>query len=256
MIGEMQVLATALVLALASAPAPGPTPFAIGSFSPTAVPAAPAIPLPEIGRVRSTTPGCAAMRDLVVPSFAAALRADAKFAETRKRLPTYADLRDDPEHRTDVFRESALHKLSQDVAGLFQESLIINRALGDPRLSKDQTDQQVLAERAQLQQLYSIQQARANLLNQFVMREQVAVSKGQLTLADSFSKTAPSGVSGGVTTAPLPDMTAPPGMPLFSGIQLADKRVAADWGTEIATAVRASENAAAKTFLTIARTCR
>jgi hypothetical protein len=257
MIGEMQFLASALVLALAAVPAPKPTPtpFAIGTFSPTETPGPPAVQLPEIGRVRSIAPACAAMRDLVIPSFAAAQRADARFVETRKRLPTYADLRDDPEHQNDVFRESALHRLSQDVAGLLQDSLVINKALGDPRLAADSTDPQVQAERAQLEQLYQMQQARANLLSQFVQREQVAVAKGQLTLADSFSKN-PGPVFTGAPFAPLPAMTAPPGMPVFSGISLADTRVASDWGTEIANAVRASENAAAKTFLAIARTCR
>ena len=260
MIEGMQLLATALVLALAAVPAPKPTPtpFAIGSFSPSATPGPPDAPLPEIGRVRSTTPACAAMRDLVIPSFAAAQRADAKFAETRKRLPTYADLRDDPEHKDDVYRESALHKLSQDVAGLLQESIVINRALGDPRLSADATDPQVLAERAQLQQLYAMQQARANLLNQFVQREQVAMSRGQLKQSDAFGSRNANAQPAftGFPEARLPDQKAPEGMPLFSGIPLADKRVATDWGTEIAVAIRASENAAAKTFLTITRTCR
>jgi len=256
MIEAMQLLAPALALALATIPAPNPTPtpFAIGTFSPSATPGPIAVPIPEIGRVRSATPGCAVMRELVIPSFAAARRGDAIFAGTRKRLPAYAELLSDPQHREGVFRESGLDKLGQDVANLFRETLVINRALGDPRLSAKSTDPQVLAERAQLQQLYAMQQTRASLLNQFVLREQVAIARGQLAGSDAFGSRNP--VTTGYSPAPLPDMTAPPGMPLFSGNQLADKRIATDWGSEIASAIRSSENAAAKTFLAIANACR
>ncbi|MBV9409392.1 MAG: hypothetical protein JO164_11260, partial [Candidatus Eremiobacteraeota bacterium] len=86
--------AIALVVALAAAPVP--TPFPLGTLVPFGSPnASTPAPLPEIGRVRSTSPACTVMRDLIMPSVNAALRADARFAETRKRLPNYAVLIDD-----------------------------------------------------------------------------------------------------------------------------------------------------------------
>src|ERR1700681_2652383 len=142
MIAEMELLASSVALAVAlaaplirplrallcvlvafatvAAAAPPPSPV------PGATEAPPTVQLPEIGRIRATAPACAAMRDLVVPSFAAVQRADARFAETRKRLPQYVDILDDKENRNGVFRQSALAKLDADATALLNEALILN----------------------------------------------------------------------------------------------------------------------------------
>ncbi|HEY0384077.1 MAG TPA: hypothetical protein VGC72_17940 [Candidatus Elarobacter sp.] len=254
------VLATtaALAIAFAAAPTPKPTPFAIGTLQPfgTETPA-PASTLPEIGRVRAATPACAAMRDLIIPSFAAARRADIRFAETRARLPQYIDFADDPEHNNDIFRTSALAKLDADATAILNHTLVLNKALGDPRF-KDTTDPVVVAEKAQLQQLYNTQQARANQLQEFVMRERNVVAKHGMEDSNAFKgRNIPVNMDAQAPPAPMPSLTAPPGMPLLNGrIALADKASINDWSGQMAAAVAASENQAARTFLPIARSCR
>jgi len=253
--------AIALVAAGAGAqtPKPAATPFALGTLQPFGSSASAPFSqqLPNIGRTRSVTPGCAAMRDIVVPSFAAAVRADQRFVETRKRLPSYAEIVDDPEHSTDGFRQMLLHKLGQDAANLMEDAQAISKALGDPRISADVKDPQVVAERRQLQALYEAQATRANLLNQYVMREQVATAKQNIDDSSAFgSRTATSAGNVKAPDQPMPQLTAPPNMPLRSGIALADKRALEDWGTTLHTYVRTAENQAAKTFYPIARSCR
>jgi hypothetical protein len=260
---SVAAVAIALVAAGAGAqtPKPAATPFAIGTLQPFGA-SANTTPfsqaLPNIGRTRSVTPACAAMRDIVVPSFAAAMRADKQFVETRKRLPNYADLVDDPEHSSDVYRISALHKLGQDAANLMEEAQTISKLLGDPRISEDVKDPQIVAERRQLQALYVAQVTRANLLNEYVMREQVATAKQGIDDNSAFRgrNTANSGTGNVQAPAqPMPQLTAPPNMPLRSGISLADKRAIEDWGTTLHTYVRNAENQAAKTFYPIAKSC-
>ncbi|ERR1700681_110946 len=252
------VLATtaALAIAFATVPTPNQTPFPLGTLQPfgTETPA-PASNLPEIGRVRAATPVCAAMRDLVVPSFAAARRADARFSETRVRLPKYIEIADDPEHRTDVFRESALSKLDADATKILQETLVLNKALGDPRF-KDPTDPQVIAVKNQLDQLYRTQQARANQLQEFVMRQRNEIAKNGLGDNHAFaSRNQPPQQP--QDAPPPPSLKAPPGMPLINGkIAMADQASLNEWSGQMAAAVRASENLAAHTFLPIAQSCR
>jgi hypothetical protein len=256
------VLATtaALAIAFATVPAPKPTPFPLGTLQPfgTETPApAPSPVLPEIGRVRAASASCAAMRDLIIPSFAAARRADARFTQTRARLPQYVDYIDDPEHRTDVFRESALSKLDADATAILGETLVINKALGDPRF-KDPADPVVAAEKAQLEQLYNTQQARANQLQEFVTRQRVAIAKNNIDDTSAFTgNRRQQGRDAAPPPAPIPNFTAPPGMPVLGGrIAMADKAAINDWSGAIAAAIRASENQAARTFLPIAHSCR
>jgi hypothetical protein len=258
------VAAAAVVLVsvgVAAQPAPKPsaTPFVLGTLEPFGATAAPfATSLPEIGRTRSITPACAAMRDLIIPSFQAALRADQRFAETRKRLPTYVDYSTDPSHRDDAFGQMVLHKLDADVSALLQESLVLNKALGDPRLSADNKDPQVVAERRAMQQLYDSQQTRANLLSEFVIRERAASARQGIDDGGAFQSRLTTNVNSPVlrSPAPLPALTAPPGMPLRSGIPMADKNAVTDWSTSIAVYVRKNENDAARTFYRIAQGCR
>ena len=216
--------------------------------------------LPEIGRTRANSPACAAMRDLVAPSFAAAVRGDARFAETRTRLPGYVRLAADPVDKKSVLREGALSKLGADAASLMQEALVIKKALADPRLPLGSSDPQIATERAQLEQLYAVQQARASLLNQYVLRESTSMSIKLVGMEDSGAFGTPLTLEDykveHLPGKPLPAVTGPPGMPMLSGAFVAlDARQVNEWGAAIAQAVRAKENEAAKAFISIAATC-
>jgi hypothetical protein len=239
-------VAVGVAVALGAAPPPAPTPTA-----------APSSGLPEIGRVRANTPACAAMRDLIIPSFAAAQRADMRFAQTRARLPQYVDFADDPVHGTDIFRTSALAKLDADATSMLNEALVLNKALGDPRL-KNTADPQVVAEKAALQQLYDVQQARANQLQQFVMRERNTVAQHGMEDSGAFGgRHAGASKDAAPPPSAIPDMTAAPGMPVLNGrIAGADKVLINDWSGAMAKYVRAGENQAAYTFYPIAESCR
>ena len=229
--------------------------FALG-IAPSQAPAPDATSLPEIGRVRSTAPACAALRDLVVPSFSAAERADARFMQTRVRLPQYAELAADKAHRNDVFRDSALAKLDADVMALLDVTLALDKALHDPRL-KDSTDPQVVAERNGLEQLYAVQKVRANQLQEFVMRERNATARNGMEDSGAFGgKKAPLAMNAEAPPAPPAILNAPRGMPLLTGNNaLADKASLNEWSLGMAAAVRAGENQAAKAFLPIAKSC-
>jgi hypothetical protein len=239
----------AVAVALGAVPAAAQVPTAAPS-------AAPGANLPEIGRVRSTAPACAALRDLVIPSFSAAQRADSRFLQTRVRLPQYAEIAADKEHHNDVFRDSALAKLDADATALLNEASWLDKALRDPRL-KDSTDPQVVAERTGLQQLYDVQKARANQLQEFVMRERNATVRNGMEDSGAFKRrSAPLPVAADQPPADAPAVNAPRGMPLLTGVNaLADKASLNEWSLNMAAAVRIGENQAAKAFLPVARSC-
>ncbi len=231
--------AVVLIAALGAEPAPTPSPAPGG--------------LPEIGRVRSATPACAVMRDLVIPSFAAARRGDARFAETRKRLPGFGELTADA-RPDDPMRQSALAKLDADATTLLGEALVINRALGDPRLAADATDPVIREERRQLQQLYDTQKTRANILWEFVMRKNIAMSKAQFAADTTIAGRTPA-LPQNADDAPNRDLVVLPGMPTESRIGFANRQRFDEWGAAIAAGIRISENAAAKAFIPIAQRC-
>jgi hypothetical protein len=236
--------AAVLAAALAVGAAPIPSPAPEGT------------PLPEIGRVRSTAPACAALRDLVLPSFSAAQRADRRFLETRARLPQYAEIAADKEHRNGVFRDSALAKLDADATAMFNESSALDKALRDPRL-KDSTDPQVVAEREGLQTLYNVQKARANQLQEFVMRERNAIVRNGMEDSGALrGRLAPAAVNAEPPPEDAPVLNAPRGMPRLTGVNaLVDKASLNEWSLNMAAAVRIGENQAAKSFLPIAKSC-
>ncbi len=244
-------VALAIVLAAAAAPAaPAPTPFPLGTLQPfgTGTPTPVGSPLPEIGRVRSTTPACAVVRDLIIPSIEAGRRADARFVQTRTRLPEYVDIVDDPGHADDVYRRSALAKLDNDASALLEEALVLNRALGDPRLTKA-TDPQVIAERAALQQLYDAHKTRAFMLWEFVMRQRKETAANGMGPSPFSVQEA--------TPKPDPALTAPPGMPVLNGaMSLADKHAINEWSGNVSAYVRAGELASVKVLVPIAQSCR
>jgi hypothetical protein len=240
----------AVAFAIGAIALPGSVPVAAQTVAPDAS------PLPEIGRVRSTAPACAALRDLVIPSFSAAQRADARFVQTRVRLPQYAEIAADPWHKNDVFRDSALAKLDADATAMLNEALWLDKALRDPRL-KDTSDPQVVAERSGLQQLYDVQKARANQLQEFVMRERNATVRNGMEDSGAFAgRKAPLPTSAVTPPSDAPILNAPRGMPLLTGKSaLSDKASLNEWSLDMAAAVRLGENQAAKAFLPIARSC-
>lgn len=246
-------------LALAAALVPS-VPSAQVTPGPSASPAAPTT-LPEIGRIRATSAACAAMRDLVIPAFAAAQRADMRFAETQKRLPSYGEIVADPSNRSGIVRESALHRLSMDAANLLQESQQIAKLLGDPRLASSVTDPAVVAERARLQELYAAQQTRAAILSEFTQRESMALARANVGMEGNgaFSgRHAPAAQSiDELPGTPLPATSAQPGMPLLNAeFPSLNRRQISDWGNAAAKIVRDAENDVAKTFLPLANGCR
>ncbi|HZX67328.1 MAG TPA: hypothetical protein VFE70_00515 [Candidatus Elarobacter sp.] len=262
MIVAVQLLAASIALLMvlvampapAPAPATNPTPFPIGSLEPFGSTPAPLTNLPNIGRVRSTTAACAAMRDLIIPSFTAARKADVRFAQTQIRLPQYADLVDDELKREPIYRETALARIDDDAMALLDQTLVLNRALGDPRLSPKSTDPDIVAERAALERLYEAQKSRADLLNEFVIRQRAAIATAGIdTTTKDYAKTQAQQTPAPI---PIPNLTAPPGMPLFTGSDMGDKNNVRTWGNNMTAHVRYNENIAAKTFLPIAQRCR
>ncbi len=252
---SVHVLGASLALAIALAAAPTPTPFPIGTLVPFGSSGQTPPPLPNIGHVRSATPACSAMRDLIIPSFAAAQRSDVRFEATRKALPNYAELISDPLHRADIYRESALARLDGDATKLLEEALLISKALGDARFA-NKNDADVVAEKRALEQLYQTVQARANTMTEFVTRQRVAIAKNGIdTGASAFVGGRFQGQPT-IAPVPMPVLTAPPGMPLLQGNNLSDKQSMNQWSGDMSAAVRYSENEAARTFLPIAQKCR
>jgi hypothetical protein len=260
--------ALAVLFALAASPAPAPEPPPSAGAEPPAVAAPSGAPLPEIGRTRANSPACAAMRDLVVPAFAAARRADMRFEETRKRLVRYATFRSDngthigARHDVDdgaVFREAELARLDTDVSRLLQEAQTIKKLIADPRLAPDSKDPLVQAERTQLAHVYDQQQTRAALLAEFVQRESMSANKNLVGMGNDLGIAPRDGKLPKDPDPPPasgpPPPTAAPGMPSLTGFDVADRSRLGEWGDRAALAVRASENQAAKTFLGIAKAC-
>ena len=259
--------ALAVLFALAASPAPAPEPLPSAAAESPAVAAPSGAPLPEIGRTRATSPACTAMRDVVVPAFAAARRADARFEDTRKRLVRYATFasnngthigaRDVDDGA--VFRESELARLDTDASRLLQEAQTIKKLMADPRLAPDSKDPLVQAERTQLARVYDQQQTRAALLAEFVQRESMSANKKLVGMGNNTGIAARDGSFPKDPDPPPasgpPPPTAAPGMPSLSGFDVADRSSLGEWGDRAALAVRASENQAAKTFLPIAKAC-
>ena len=236
--------------------------------------ASPAAQLPEIGRVRATSAACAAMRDVVIPSYAAAMRADARFAETRKRLPQLADLLGDYYHQRakvksdGVFLEAAVTRLGVDSANLLREAATIRKLLDDPRL-RDTQDPSVQAERAALEQVYETQQARATVLNELATRQSVELGRDYVGMESDFTKTGKQ-IMAEVDTdrtgnqlgrsvpspIPVPTISARAGMPLITGLEARDRAALDEWAAGVQIAVRQSENQASRTLLPLAQNCR
>lgn len=241
------MLALLASLAVAAAAA-SPNPFTLESPAPSP------LVLPHIGGVKAR-PACTAMREVVIPSFAAARHGDARFATATTQLQQYIDAVDDPNDKEPTVRQMRLSRLDQTSTGLLQDALEISKALGDPRIAADVKDPQTQALREKLQQLYTVQAARAKLVWQFVERERNELNKTDL------GATGASDGRGGAqppidVPTPMPGATTPPEMPAMHGIAFGDKETMQKWTGGIDADVRATENDAARTFLPIAKGCR
>lgn len=235
-----------MLLVGSATPAPGLTPAPSATVAPDTT-----LALPEIGRVKAVGQSCAVLRDLVIPSFNAARRADARFAIAGSKLPEYARVVDESDSRFGIQREMLLSRIGQQVSNMLEDNLTISRALGDPRFARA-ADAQVLAERDGLQQIFNAQSERAARLSEFVQRESVAIARGEIagnSMTDSNRSTP--------TPTPAPGYSNPPdGQPAMRGISLGDERSMREWTAGIDASIRMSENGAAKTFLAVASDCR
>jgi hypothetical protein len=238
------VLALAwLIVAFAS-----PNPFTLGPTPTPGPSAAPGFALPEIGRVRSATPACAVMRDLIAPAYAASMRADVRFAKIRKGFPKYVDVADDRNDRYGARHAMIIAEMDRDAIAMREEALVLNRALGDPRFVRP-TDPQVIAEKRELQQLYDNQSGRANVIFEFVTREQAAIMRSGMDTG---------GTGAAPQATPFDQATSAPfGMPPpLRGIELIDRNALDAWAGTIAVQVRDSEHRMAAALLPISQSCR
>jgi hypothetical protein len=235
------IVALFLAAALATGADPTPSP-------------APDTTFPEIGRVRSLAPPCAVMRDVVIPSYQAAQKANQKFSEAAKRLPNYAEVADDPFNRWGVEREMLLTRVDSALTSMMEQTEQMSKYLGDPRISPRAADPQVQNERTALQQLYQSQMARVSILHEFVERERLAVMKHGLDDTSMFSSPTQ---SMGPTPTPQPGQTRTPfGQPSLNGIAFNDAQQMRDWTGQMAAEIHISEERSAKILYPIATGCR
>jgi hypothetical protein len=248
------LLGTLPAAVVAQVPAAGPVLAATPAPASTTVPA----DLPEIGRVRSLTPACAAMRDLVIPAFAASQGVSKKFDETAPYFSRYIETIEDEKDNT-ALRDMLLSRMGQNVSLMMRDSQKIAQALGDPRLSPNSKDPAIVEERKQLDLLYDVQMDRANILNEFLIRQNVAIGRSEFSDNSAFAGRSPGG-----SQSLSPQPTATPvdidrrrfGQPVLDGRNgFADKHVMSDWTNDMAAQAKLAANIAAKGLLPIAKSC-
>jgi hypothetical protein len=230
------MIAVILGVALFFASDPTPTPAPI---------------VPEIGRARASAPACSVLNALIAPSFTAVQSADQRFADASANLPDYARIIDDPFNRFGPQRESLLSKIESALIAMQNNARAIYSALNDPRLSKTITDPDVQTERTQLEQVYATQMARIKVLNEFVMRQQVAIMRHDPRVGSIDTRVA--------TPSPQPgDDSRPPvfDQPHLQGIGSNDSQQMSDWTLGITVAMRRSEAKAAQALGSVAAACR
>jgi hypothetical protein len=253
------VIAVSLVAAaLFFAADPTPAPVPPMTLQNVAVP-----DLPEIGRVRASTPSCAILRDLLIPSVNAAKRADDRFAILSTTGPAYAganvdrdvsegDLSLDPRYGSDAPRQLA--HMDQALSVMIREANVIATALKDPRFATNSDDPKVAAELAQLNAVFDVQAKRANLLNEFVMRENIADVK-RLSQSSALNTGGRRGIAPNTpagTHHPAPSE----GLPDLHGDPRNDALAMYNWYRSLNAVVHATEYTAATAFLDIAKECK
>jgi hypothetical protein len=241
----------------------------------------PAKSTPEIGRVKALLPACVALREVVAPSFAAALSADKRFSDASVYLADYAAKRVEattlptkirtkggaelatrlqPADPKTVTPESLLARLDIEFSQMSQNVLTMGKELGDPRVGENVTDPGVQAERRELERLYETQLSRLSALHLFLEKERKRLSdqrEAEGAAAAGLGASANANVAQPVAS-PDAEPTAAPifGQPSLNGIALNDRRSVQDWTAGIVAQVRTNENIAAHTFLGITDDCR
>jgi hypothetical protein len=240
--------------------------------------------VPEIGRVKSNAPACAALRDLVIPSLLAAARVDQQFAQAAPQFAAYAAAkagattlptnmtrangspvtsRTTADEADSPTPDLYLARLDKALAGMQKDLLSIGKALGDPRIAADSTDPSVQAEREQLGVLYVVQAARIATLMEFLGRERKSRIDADRSLTDqsalhhatgaaSQSDDLAAAAAAALSSGHVPYLV---GQPQLNGLAANDKQSVNDWTAGIAKAVRESESTAVKKFAAVAQTC-
>jgi hypothetical protein len=240
-------------------PTPPPVPVSPLTLLNVAVPE-----LPEIGRVRATTPSCAILHDLLIPSFLAAKRADDRFATISTAGPAYAggasrdvgeeNLSFESRYGSDEARQ--LSHMDQALSVMLRERKNIETALSDPRFAANADDPKVAEEQKQLRTLLDAQGQRASLLNEFVTRENMFAAKQDVVGGNGLGV---GGRRGQALSAPAPTRAtpAPEGMPdLHKQIPENDALQMITWYRSLNLGVHAAEFTAATSFLNQAKECK
>jgi hypothetical protein len=259
----VSLVAAALVFAADPTPAPVPSPVPVTSVSVTSLLGTAVPDLPEIGRVRATSPSCAVLRDLIIPSFAAAKRSDDQFSVLSTAGPAYAsaaadrdiseqDVATEQRYGSDAGRQRS--HMDMSLSGQLREIQIMDAALSDPRFAASADDPKILAEQQQLRDLRDAHMARASVLNEFVLRTQLADMK-QLP---SSSGLGPGGIRGRQTISRPPERPHAPldYLPILNGDPMHDALAMHNWYRSLSSVVHAREYLAANTFLDIAKECK
>ncbi|GAC1573893.1 MAG: hypothetical protein NVS3B7_05520 [Candidatus Elarobacter sp.] len=244
-----------LALAASPKPAAAPNPF---TLEPSAAPSPAGLSLPSIGRTHVASPACAAHRDVVLPSLGAAMHADTRFVQAKDHLTQYASHADDA-ITWGVIRSKLLHDIDRDALAMLDDSLVMGRALGDPRLSQRSTDSQIVAPRDALPQIYDAHNARAWLLFKFSKTKQLAALR-DLGAGNPFGSAGLSAKTSSDDAPKVPDPKALPtpddGYPLQSGFAIADRRSVESWTSEVAREVKAVEVSAVPALVAVSHACR
>jgi hypothetical protein len=243
---------------------------------PTPAPAVTPLDFTEIGRTKASTPACAALRELVAPSFDAAIRADKQFGEAAGNFSQYAVARVDATTLpTNVIRsngkqlatrlvapdpgtatpESLLARLDSELGIMQKDVLKIAAALGDPRLAEERVDPVIVTERQQLQNLYEVELARINSMTMFLQKENLRLTKQRLAEEECSVKGPECDVH--ATPPAVPNVTGQPfDQPSLTFNAMNDKQSIANWTGGLAAETHKVENAAARTFLAVGESCR
>jgi len=211
--------------------------------------------LPEIGRVKAVSPACAIMHDLIIPAFAAVRRADDHFALASKAVPAYfgalndTDVGDDPTDNARFGSDSGrqLAHVDQALSGMLREAQLVDSALKDPRFAASSDDPKIAAEQTELQNVLNAQLARASILSEFAMRQNMTQLKRGL--APVGGRARPS-----VQSAPRPP-TPIVGQPDINGLSN-DATASKDWVKTIDSVVHYREYNAANAFIDLAKDCQ
>jgi hypothetical protein len=255
------MIAVSLVAAafiFAADPTPTPSPVVTTTLQNAAVP-----DISEIGRTRATTPSCGILRDLLVPSLAAAKRMDDRFALLSSAGPAYAkafndrdiaekDLSVEAKFGDDAPRQLA--QMGQTLSALQQQAKVIITALGDSRFAANADDPTVAAEQQQLRALLDAQAMRASALNEFVTRHNLTEMR-QLPFSNGLGLGGRHAVVPTKASDPRPP-TPLEGLPDLNGDPRNDALAMYNWYRSLNVTVHATEYAAANRFLEIAKNCK